>query len=445
MSPSPRPDQKRRLARLAIAAAALFAPALFPATAAAQGRSMPSRTLLDRFGLERAWASQATIDVSSDVVRHVVADEDVVIVQTRSGIVTVLDAQNGRKLWDGQLARGDQFSFPAVTNADTLFVVLGSTIYARDKFSGNDLWALQLPSVPSTSPAVDERRMYVGMLEGSVYAFDLAKIRKFQLAGTLDRNSAATVLWRYKTSDRILTRPVSNGTYVAFASETGILYNVTATDRKLVFQLRANGTAAAPLVIDREISPTGESASYLYFASSDQNFYCLRMSNGTTRWEYVTGRPVDARPVVLGGQVFLSPVRGGIYSLATKTGIATWWAPTAREFLTASPTKVFVSDEAGNVTLLDRATGGVLGVLPVKDFPVRVQNDRTDRAYIASATGLVVCLREQGAEIPIYHRFPERRPILPEVFDENAPPEAPADAAPADPAAEPAVGDAPVE
>jgi hypothetical protein len=32
---------------------------------------------------------------------------------------------------------------------------------------------------------------------------------------------------------------------------------------------------------------------------------------------------------------------------------------------------------------------------------------------------VVACLREQGAELPIYHRYPERRPILPLFGSEN--------------------------
>jgi hypothetical protein len=52
---------------------------------------------------------------------------------------------------------------------------------------------------------------------------------------------------------------------------------------------------------------------------------------------------------------------------------------------------------------------------------VRVQNERTDRLYLASKDGLVVGLREQGLEFPIYHKYPERRPILPEFAPDDPP------------------------
>ena len=123
-------DVTRRLLPVA-AAAAVLALLAAPVSAQTAQRGLPSRTLLDRFGLERAWTNQATIDVRSDVVRHLVADEEVVIVQARSGLITVFDAQSGVKLWDGQLAR-----------ADSLYAAFDS-LRARNQLLGNALTGAQ--------------------------------------------------------------------------------------------------------------------------------------------------------------------------------------------------------------------------------------------------------------------------------------------------------------
>jgi hypothetical protein len=47
-------------------------------------------------------------------------------------------------------------------------------------------------------------------------------------------------------------------------------------------------------------------------------------------------------------------------------------------------------------------------------------NDRSDRIYLATESGLVICLREQGREFPRFHKYPEREPILPEFAPEGA-------------------------
>lgn len=407
-------DLSRRLLSAAAAAALLLAAAPTPAQAPLRG--LPGRNLLDRFGLERAWSNQATIDVRSDVVRHLVADEEIVIVQTRFGLITVFDAQTGSKLWDGQLARDNQYSYPAVTNGTTIFIVIGTTVYARDKFDGDELWSLRLPHVPSTSPTVDEGRMYVGTLEGSVYAFDLAKVDQLQREGRLNQYIYEATVWRYKTSGEIVAAPVADEKRVIFASKTGSLYAVTPSVRDLAFQFETNVAASAPL----DIVPAADGFDTIYYAAGDTNFYALRASNGTTRWLYVAGAPIREKPHPIGNSLFLVPVGAGMYSLDPGSGRVVWWAPSARQFVAASPTRVYATDEAGEVAVIDRADGALVGTLPLGNFPIRIPNERTDRLYLCSTSGLVTCLREEGAELPIYHRYPDRRPILPIFGGENA-------------------------
>ena len=91
-----------------------------------------------------------------------------------------------------------------------------------------------------------------------------------------------------------------------------------------------------------------------------------------------------------------------------------------------------MSDSLGNIVIVDRNDGSPVGALPLRDFKVRVSNDRTDRMYLATESGLVISIRDKNREFPIYHKYPERRPILPLFGDDAA--EVPADTPPADPA-----------
>jgi len=386
--------------------------AVAPGFGQAPQTGLPSRNLLSRFGLERAWSNQATIDVRSDVVRHLVADEEVVIVQTRSGLVTVFDAQSGVKLWDAQLSRVNEYSFPAVTNGDVMFVVIGSTVYARDKFRGNELWTLELPSVPSTSPTVDDQRMYVGMLAGDVYAFDLKTIARNQAEGRLPQFNYENIVWRYATSGRIVVAPATDGKIVCFANALGSLYAVAAGERDLRFQFETREEASAPLDMHTAVE-NGIPVSFVFLASGDTNLYCLRATNGTARWLHVAGAPIREKPHLIGDSVYLVPLDAGLFDLAVDSGKQRWWSPVVTAFVAATPTRLFGTDKAGNLAVIDRGDGAHLGTLPMSSFPIRFQNERTDRIFACSTSGLVTCIREQGAELPIYHRYPERRPIMP--------------------------------
>ncbi|MGC1276526.1 MAG: PQQ-binding-like beta-propeller repeat protein [Planctomycetaceae bacterium] len=419
-------DVTRRFSFVALCVASLCLAAT-PASAQVPQRGLPSRNLLDRFGLERAWSNQATIDSRSDVVLHLIADEQVVIVQTRTGVLTVFDAESGVKLWDGLLAQPNQFSYPAVTNAESLFIVIGSTVYTRDKYTGNELWTLRLPGPPSTSPLVTKDRMYVGTLGGSVYSYDLASVAAAQAQGLLPQYAGTTLVWRYGTSNEIVTAPVTNGKIVAFANRAGSLYAVTPTDRSSVYQFETDAPSSAPLELVDDA---------LLYAVGDNNFYCLNAPTGTTRWLHVAGAPIRTKPRLIDKSVFLTPIDAGLYNLSVENGEEIWSVPIVTQFIAATPTRIFGSDRGGNIAVLDRNDGAVLGTLPLVDFSIRFANERTDRMFLATTTGLVTCLRERGAEIPIYHRYPERRPILP-LFGEETP-AAPAEEAvveepPADP------------
>ena len=92
-----------------------------------RGRSqIPMRSTLDRYGLERVWVGQATLNPSRDKLSHVVLDEEVVIAQASSGIVTAFDSETGRKFWSVQLGRTDLKSFAAVTNQDQVCLLYTS-------------------------------------------------------------------------------------------------------------------------------------------------------------------------------------------------------------------------------------------------------------------------------------------------------------------------------
>ena len=402
------------MSKLHVTFATVLCLAAAPHMAVAQSSlsySLPTKRMLSPHNLERMWWNQATLDPSRDIVRHLTADENVVIVQSRSGLTTVFDISNGRKLWAVQIGRVDSVAFPAITNDDYVMIASGTALYALQKFTGKLIWKFDLPAAPSTSPAIDDDQIYVGSRDGSVYAFDLRKITKLHKEGLLPQWSAKTLVWRYKAFKEVTTPPISTGRVVNFASRGGSLYSVTATDRKLVFQFETDHAISAPMA---------QSPGFLYLPSEDFKLYCLNAENGRTRWVYNTGLPIRKQPKVIGQEVFLTPSHGGLHVIDRGSGRRKWWRNKITGFIAASPTRAYVSDNVGNLIILNREDGAVVAALPLRKFRIRLANARTDRIIIATQSGLVACIREKGQEFPIYHMHPERRPLQPE-FAPNPP------------------------
>lgn len=375
---------------------------------------LPTSRMLSRYGLERAWWSQATVNPKRDKVKFIVLDEENVYLQGTGGTVTAFDAESGKRIWSVQLGNRDEPIFPGVSNEKHFLAVSGLTLYCMERFNGKVLWELTLPVMPSVGPSVDDQHIYFGALDGSIYSFEIRKIDELSRQRLLPQWSYQAMRWRYRTSKEITTKAYSTGRLVNFASRDGSLYAVGALERDLTWQFETSAPITAPL------AATSDS---LILASEDYFVYCLNRENGLVRWEFASGNPIRKAPVVIEEDLYIMPDRGGLFNLAIRSGDEKWERPGVSDLLGATKSRLFCSDETGNIVLLQRSTGRPLGTLPLRPFSVRLQNDRTDRLFLATPSGLVVCLREQGSEFAHFHKYPERAPIVPDVEpDEPMPP-----------------------
>ena len=91
----------------------------------------------------------------------------------------------------------------------------------------------------------------------------------------------------------------------------------------------------------------------------------------------------------------------------------------ARQMLMVTQTRVYAFNAQKQIVIIDSSDGAVVGRLPYRQFTKTQTNDRTDRIFLTSPQGLVVCLKERDSAIPSFHLHPERRPILPELTPEE--------------------------
>ena len=163
----------------------------------ARGNSpLLSEAMLNRYGLTRAWWSQATLNPKRDKLAYLVVDETHLFLQASSGVITAFNTDTGKYLWTKQVGASDQSIQPATSNDSLLFVVNGTQLYGIDKNTGQTSWKLGMPGMPATSPVADDTFIYVGLIDGSLYAFDLKKIRELYADSKLPQFSEVCVVWR---------------------------------------------------------------------------------------------------------------------------------------------------------------------------------------------------------------------------------------------------------
>ena len=294
----------------------------------------------------------------------------------------------------------------SVTNERLVIVISGTQMYGLDKRTGDVAWQVDIPTAASAPPGMDDARAYVGSVNGTVYAYDLKFLDQISKNPLLAKDAFKSLKWQYKTGARIVFPPVSTGKVVLIASTDASLYGFQTQPRKLLFQFETDQPLSAPIT---------QVGRLIFVATADRKAYCLDAETGQIKWELLSGLNLRQAVRVIGDHVFLRPEGYGLRCLSLSRASQIWTNRQAVSFLAATPAVVYASDSLGNVLLLDQKDGHQIGAFPMRLFPIRVANDRTDRLYFASNRGLVVCVREREREFPLFHKNPEKKPVLPDV------------------------------
>jgi outer membrane protein assembly factor BamB len=367
---------------------------------------LPSDVMLGRLGLQRAWWAHATIDSTRDRLKYFISDERISVAQSETGMVSAFDNANGHRLWTVQIGDPHEVRFRAVTNDHLVLIISGADMYALNKFTGDVAWTVKVPTAVSTPPGLDETRAYVGSVTGAIYAYDLVFLEKLSKDPRLAADMYHALKWQYKTGARIMYQPISTGKVVIVASADASLYGLDAANRRLHFQFETDQPLSAPIT---------QIGKLIFVATDDRKAYCLDAESGALKWELLSGLRIRQTPRVVEDFVYLRPDGYGLRCLSVKTGVLLWSNRQALNFLAATPAVVYATDALGNVLLLNPKDGRQIGAFSMRQFPLRVANERTDRLYMASDHGLIVCIRERDRDLPLFHKSPEKGPILPEV------------------------------
>lgn len=440
--------------------AALLAAALAVPTAAAQDPKLhthptvPPREALDRLHLQLGWHAYIPMDGRRDGLARVGVIGRDVGVQTRSGLLALLDAETGQTRWQVRLGNPYRATLEVGWNSSLVFVVNQQTLYALDRKTGQLQWEYDIGAGVTAAPVADEDQIFLSVGEGTVIALGLAVPGAAQLPppvaaggpspdrqtpsgyggsgtpaaiGPLTSRAARTPVaigplssarqagrslavgiqprfdWKISANVLVEHRPLQTGGTVFIPGGRG---KVVGLVKGIVPGQRYNYVLAdGPVIV-----PAGQHGEEAYVPSQDSNLYAVDIESGRTRWRFTTGTPVAYRPGVTDDDVFIATGRGVLRRLERVTGREVWQNADAARFLAANPKFVYAADRAGRLLVLDRANGRTLGSYDARDFVVPVSNDFTDRVFLAANDGQLVCLHDGDYRTPLaMKKVPELR------------------------------------
>lgn len=341
-----------------------------------------------RFGLTRAWFSQAELDVSRDRVVRAVLRGDQLFVLTTAGVLHSMDAETGQTDWVVRIGNPRHPSLGPTANESYVALVNGSTLFVLDRSSGLEVISRELGGGAGGGPALTETHAYVPMFSGRMEAHAL--------------HDPDEPTWYYASAGRIFDAATATPASIIWPTDRGFLY-VANTDAGGV---RYRFESTSPFAAEPAVA-----GGIIYAASAHGNIYALHEQSGAQRWRYVAGAPLLRSPVVIGDRVYAATEFPSLHCLAT-SGQFLWEAPDVQQLVGVSSTRVYGINLFGDITILDGASGVRQGQLLTSDATTAARNEETDRLYLVSETGLVQCLHEIGADEPLRHKTLPTPPAL---------------------------------
>lgn len=294
-------------------------------TSGGRAADLPSSEELEQLGLEVRWTSQAVLDVQRDKVAHVTNDENNIYVQSVGGLLSVFDAENGRKLWAQQVGPFGEPTLPAVSNKRMVIVCAGPSVYGYDKFSGMPLIEFRLKKQPSASPVMGDGVFYVPMAGGAIYAYSTGVLEHIFRYGELPEDVAIPHMWRFICNENIIYPPVLGDEALAFVSESGNLHSVNTTGLargRSRFQLLLNDRAtAAPALA------ANKSSSSILMLTGDNRVFSVDLIKGLVEWTYPMGRHMTRKPMIIGTSVFVTSADGTLTQFSRDGSSVDWGRP----------------------------------------------------------------------------------------------------------------------
>jgi outer membrane protein assembly factor BamB len=390
---------------------------------------IPTRTSLERLGLERQWYNVVPLNATERLL-GISRTSDLLFAQTSYARLHTYDADSGRHLWTAELGEHAFFARGVAANSFAVYVTIANFLFALDRGTGRPLWKTNLGTIPTSTPAADDTHVMVGMTNGLLMGF---YVKRPDAKGNLVILDAPYPAWNWHAGTAISTRPLPAGAVMAWGGGDGKVYATMADEATTVWRFATGGPIGDGL--------GAYGTRTLLIPSSDFVLYAVDLLSAQRLWQFPSGAPIVQEPLVADQDVFVVNTAGNLTLLNPNTGEPRWTTPTQGGRLTAISGKtVYLRSYNLDLFLVDRATGRMVvdpsethlrAGLDLREYDLDIVNRFNDRIYFATNSGMILCLRELGQTQPRLLRDPKAQPFG------YVPPEGIKPTPPTPPAAEP--------
>ena len=247
-----------------------------------------------------------------------------------------------------QLDGAEGFYSPPTIVQGTVFASdVSGKVRAVNLADGAEQWTFTAPDKIYSGVAVNGPLGYVGGVDQTLYALDLA---------------SGQVKWSKQLDAVVYATPVvAGGLVLAGTGEAGTPGTVYAFDGGSGEQRWTFGMG------DRLGSGLLVDGGTVYFGSYDQHLYALDVATGQPRWTFAAETPIDSMPLLADGVLFVKLTNDAVCALDPRSGAVFWrttpqLAEVLNEPTTWSPLSkvgglLYLALSDGRLEALDATTG----------------------------------------------------------------------------------------
>jgi outer membrane protein assembly factor BamB len=431
-----------------------------------EAHSLMSQEAAAVHGLDRAWYSQVRLDPERSQVKYLTffhkSDQlpDTLIVQTDRSTVQAINAETGQTLWVRLVGDPAQPTTRVGANDEMVSVINGTVLFILNRSNGKILWQGPVEGVPVEGTIMSDRYVYVPQVNGHISAYRIEKeksvdfqtelaakqekIKQALKKSTSESDSLAVVLKREKTTSpsdlkiksgklkklccvsfgRLASNPILiqkglAGNQIAWTTNKGLFVGFINVKSAGKFRLQYQWVSSSELAtsatfypwINLELSKHTNavanddiSSGLILTASTNGQVSAVYSRTGEQAWKYSLGESVTEPVIPVDSLALLITKHGNLVALDAVGGKPLWKIGGVRHFLAASKDRLYVEDSLGRIKVVRQQDGVTVDSIRFDGFSHLYRNLETDRIYLASRSGMVVCLHESRQAAPMRHQ-----------------------------------------
>ncbi len=301
-------------------------------------------------------------------------------IYSEHGRLHAVEAETGRVHWSVQV--GDRrlpCERPAVSRR-RVAVVHGLRLKLFDRLTGELIWERKLRYTSVVGPAISGDWIMVPSVGGRIVGFHAEDPSR---------------QWYAVADSQIFTQPASVRGKFIWCTVRGNVYVGRYESGKF--------STVLPTGAFIPVQPTVW-GSTIYVPTHAGFVFALNTRQETLQWRYTAADPIHEPVVATNDSVFVVHLLGTCRCLNRLTGQLRWSTTGIKKILAVSSQRIYALAHDGKVSVLDRQTGARVGTLPWYPGDLLLTNLYTDRIYVGTQDGSLVCVRELQQKEPLVHR-----------------------------------------